>query len=470
MSSKNSSSQTISASPTKQFFVHMLTRDIELQDAILDLLDNCMDGVLRTIGAGKHRDKPFAGFRADIAILADRFQIADNCGGIPVELARHSAFRLGRPPETPREDIPTVGMYGIGMKRAIFKLGRECQVRSQSDGEGFSVHIPPKWFEDENDWYLPIEFSKRVLPQPGTTIEITKLEPEVAARFSKEGGFEQDFRTIVAQHYSMIIEKGFEVRVGNKSINSMPLQFMGIPDIGPNYKEGIAPYIFQAELDGVHVDLVVGFYKPVPDEDEIEEETEHRFSADNAGWTIVCNDRVVVYRDRSILTGWGEADVPTYHNQFNSIAGLVQFTSNDPLSLPVTTTKRGIDASSPLYLQVKNKMREGMKIFTSYTNRLKKDRARRDELFENSKGYDIKDIAGLRSELHFKPERNMKKASYFAPALPIVERADSKIIRFTKPIKEIQILGKHFFDDRDAKPGQVGEACFDSTLKQVRKK
>jgi len=34
-------------SPTKQFFVSMLTRDINLADAILDLLDNCLDGALR---------------------------------------------------------------------------------------------------------------------------------------------------------------------------------------------------------------------------------------------------------------------------------------------------------------------------------------------------------------------------------------------------------------------------------------
>ncbi len=32
----------------KDFFVSMLTRDIDLQDAILDLLDNCVDGAIRT--------------------------------------------------------------------------------------------------------------------------------------------------------------------------------------------------------------------------------------------------------------------------------------------------------------------------------------------------------------------------------------------------------------------------------------
>jgi hypothetical protein len=34
------------ASPTKQFVVPMLTRDINLADAFLDLVDNCLDGAL----------------------------------------------------------------------------------------------------------------------------------------------------------------------------------------------------------------------------------------------------------------------------------------------------------------------------------------------------------------------------------------------------------------------------------------
>ena len=40
------------AIPTKQFFVSMLTRDISLVDAILDLVDNCLDGALRIANGG----------------------------------------------------------------------------------------------------------------------------------------------------------------------------------------------------------------------------------------------------------------------------------------------------------------------------------------------------------------------------------------------------------------------------------
>ena len=44
----------IEGSPTKQFFIDMITRDISIEDAIIDLLDNSIDGANRmAIAAGK---------------------------------------------------------------------------------------------------------------------------------------------------------------------------------------------------------------------------------------------------------------------------------------------------------------------------------------------------------------------------------------------------------------------------------
>src|SRR5580704_1206936 len=153
----------VSAFPTKRFFVEMLTRDISLEDAVLDLLDNCIDGVVRTRGASAvNREKqPYAGFHAHLSFDQDHFLISDNCGGISRELAEKSAFMPGRPKRGPKQkdldsDLPTVGVYGIGMKRAIFKMGRYCEVKSTTAHDSFRVTIPEKWFGDESDWELPI--------------------------------------------------------------------------------------------------------------------------------------------------------------------------------------------------------------------------------------------------------------------------------------------------------------------------
>ena len=137
------------ASPTKQFFVSMLTRDIELRDALLDLLDNCVDGILRSAKPDQSVAKPYAGFQATIIMAKDHFQILDNCGGIPIETAKKYAFAMGKPEGANDEGTSaTVGMYGIGMKRAIFKLGKDALVESWND-DGFTVEFTSDWMGKE---------------------------------------------------------------------------------------------------------------------------------------------------------------------------------------------------------------------------------------------------------------------------------------------------------------------------------
>ena len=131
---------SVPARPVKTFFVSMLTRDIALEEAILDLLDNCVDGILR-IGAGE-ADRPYDGYWASIDFDADSFVIEDNCGGIPETLLNY-AFRLGRAPDYPKDEEPrgAVGVYGIGMKRAIFKMGESCVISTQHKTVSCEVHI-----------------------------------------------------------------------------------------------------------------------------------------------------------------------------------------------------------------------------------------------------------------------------------------------------------------------------------------
>ena len=84
----------IQADPTKEFFIGMLTKDIPLTRAIIDLVDNSVDGALRL-----HPDNNYEGLWVDIKLNGREFIIEDNCGGIPLEIAQRYAFRFGRPME-----------------------------------------------------------------------------------------------------------------------------------------------------------------------------------------------------------------------------------------------------------------------------------------------------------------------------------------------------------------------------------
>ncbi len=456
----------VDASPVKSFFVSMLTRDIKLEEAILDLLDNCVDGILRS--AGSSGPQPYKGYRAEIAFDAASFTISDNCGGIPWRLHEY-AFRMGRSPG--RVDIAagSVGVYGIGMKRAIFKIGRHCLISTRAEEDQYEVEITPDWIDNELDWKIPVRSTNALGERHGTTILIEDLYAGISSTFGEASkSFERELRDTVSTHYAYIMDKGFEVSINDETVKPRTTKI--VFDDRQSAPDGaILPFVFETSIDEVEVFLTVGFTRPIPSEGEILNEQEAiRYSSIDAGWTVLCNDRAVLYCDRSELTGWGEAGVPRYHTQFIAISGIVEFKSDDPAKLPTTTTKRGIDASSPVYLQVKNKMREGMRVFTDYTNRWK-------GLAEESLGHirqgtprSLEEIKGQSGRLTFANTLTPLVGKQYKPRLPRPVKIDPAMrrISFTKELTKIQSVAE-YFGDSDMSPSEVGEACFDAYHEEV---
>lgn len=365
---------TVNASPVKSFFVQMLTRDIELSDAILDLLDNCIDGILRT--AGPASKNPYEGRKISITLSAKEFVIADNCGGIPYDILKTYAFRMGRDPSMPKDKVATVGTFGIGMKRAIFKMGTRCDVLTRSkidfdngNKDSYQVSITPDWIENEDNWQIPFKTVPATqFTKFGTKIHISELNEITRANFDcQQSGFDEKMRKQISVTYGVMISKGLEISVNGTIVKSVPL----LLKIG---KE-VSPYVYKAKIGDVDVFLAIGLTSPLIDGEGTPEDDPPKYSSQCAGWTILCNDRVVLYADKTILTGWGEADVPQFHPQYNPINGIVAFNSGDVRALPTTTTKRGVDASNPIYLAVKNFMREGTKACVKFTNDWKKREA-----------------------------------------------------------------------------------------------
>ena len=460
------------ASPTKQFFVSMLTRDIELRDALLDLLDNCVDGILRSAKPDQSVAKPYAGFQATIIMAKDHFQILDNCGGIPIETAKKYAFAMGKPEGANDEGTSaTVGMYGIGMKRAIFKLGKDALVESWND-DGFTVEFTSDWMGKEGWDNLPVhELSGGKLKTKGTSITVRELNAEVAAAFSSNLWID-DFRKAVAQHYSIILDKGFSVLIGTSideavAIVPEPFRLLQTAEIGGRQ---IAPFVYAGKLGDVEVEIYAGLYRELLTAEEADREEETRGTTDDAGWTVACNDRVVVWKDKSRLTGWGEATVPNYHGQFIAITGIVLMKCDDPRKLPLTTTKRGIDAASNVYSEDKDLMREATKNLTAFPNRWKKFPEKLESIYQASQYVDLPTLRAMPAKVQLANVRKLPTMGRYEPEYP--EPAEEKthvVVKFEAPKVDVALLAKSYFgEDELPKPGEVGREAFERAVKDAR--
>lgn len=467
----------VKAGPTKAFFVKMLTRDIDLADAILDLLDNCVDGVVRQLAKKTSRStggKPYKGFYANITATKDSFEIADNCGGIPEGIAQDYAFMLGRPDLNRDSGIETVGMYGIGMKRAIFKLGQECVVESQPDTGRYKVAITSKWLSEDDNWDLELSpHSGNPFANDGTKISIKKLHKPISRRFNADkDSFLGDLHKEIARHYALILGKGFKVKLNGKEVAPARLSLLSpAKSIGALSKPSIEPYVFSGKFDGVAVDVIVGFYRPLLKEQELDDSL-LKSTREHAGWTVVCNDRVVLYNDKSPKTGWGTGGVPSFHNQFISIAGFAQFRSNDSMALPLNTTKRGIDTSTDVYHIALDFMQEGLKKFTSFTYDWKRNEESTESSFRDLKPQHPLELTDAVKDDQFKTIRRHRTrgtGKYYSPSLPKpASKAKSPRVCFPATEKEIKLLAEHYFGDTSTERSLVGRRCFDESLELVR--
>lgn len=458
------------ASPTKQFFVSMLTRDISLADAILDLLDNCLDGALR-IAHGAEVN--YANHCVRIEIAEDHFLIADNCGGIPREVAKNYAFKMGREPDDDRDtDSETIGMYGVGMKRAIFKMGRNALVKTRYGKDTFEVPITSEWLDAKNWDPLPINEPSEAtenLDEPGTTIQVCELYEGVTRHFANDA-FVNEVSRAISQHFTMFLQRGLRVELNGKTVAPVHVEVLVSPR-----ENGPAPYVYQKTINDVTVSITVGLNTSRKfDSDDDETDFAGHRSAETAGWTVLCNDRAVIVGDKSRLTGWGDLPlVPLYHPQFAVITGIIEFRSKQAEKLPVTTTKRALDTSSEIWLESLVKMKEGMRIWISYTNDWKNHpRADQACYWEDATPMPLsKAIEMVVSRQNAKKsegvvEFNPKKINVLPR--PDEKKPSSKRIVFSKPAEDVRLVSKLLFDNPDEKPGVVGDECFNLQLNVVK--
>ncbi len=423
------------AMPTKEFFVRMITRDISLEDCLLDLIDNCLDGARRQFTAREENGsiiRNYKGFGVNVHISPEEFRIEDNCGGIGIANAIDYAFHFGRRPDAPDEGDHAIGLYGIGMKRAILKIGTDIAIHSSTDDEAFVCTIDVENWLGHNEWEFDMDDADRI-EGTGTKIRIININRGIAEEFGDDA-FINSLSRIVSRDYALFLDKGFTI-----SINGVPLKSYGYA-----VKESDEFKSYRASYDDgeVRVEIIAGMAAAPPSDLEPSDRTETGYF----GWFVLCNDRVVLPADKTERTVWGDEQFNRWHFQYNGFMGMVLFHARDSNLLPWTTTKRDVDESSPLYRRAVNEMKKATRPWIEYTNQRK---ANLDEARAKEKS--------AMSVPFFQVEESPVLKVPIPPERPKIKIAN---ILYVKPLTEVnkvrRALGKANLSYR-----AVGEKTFD---------
>jgi hypothetical protein len=135
------------------------------------------------------------------------------------------------------------------------------------------------------------------------------------------------------------LEKKIEIYLNSQKLSSKDINIF-------NDTEGTKPYFFENTKNNVKFKVIAGLGEVG--------------NPSASGWYIYCNDRLVLEADQTEVTGWGTGAIPKWHIDFVMFRGIVFFDSKDTINLPLTTTKKGIDATSEIYKYVLPYIKEAL--------------------------------------------------------------------------------------------------------------
>lgn len=442
--SNEMSDEDIDVTPTRALFVDMLTRDIHLDRAVLDLVDNCVDGAKR-LRPGDESD--YDGLEIKIELNAERFSIIDNCGGIGIDTAKHYAFRFGRAKgmtATPG----SVGQFGVGMKRALFKFGHSFSVNSRTTTDRFELDVNvDEWEQKDGPWRFAFSSSEMNIQIPisetGTEIEVTPLRHDSSAQFSSSTFQNSLARQIEAAQQQYIARK-LRIFVNGRALIASSWELIKGQGIEPSYQRD---EIVTPEGSVVYRRIYAGIGNS---------------SSQAAGWYVFCNGRMVLAADQTRTTGWEKGDddqtvtMPKFHGQFARFRGFVFLDADDASVLPWNTTKTGIDVDTDVWRSTYSAMRGAMRPVIDFLNKLDAERDNSDDERPFSKAVSL---------AHSQPLHSITVAqSFSAPVPPRGPRQPpTTSIQFRRLVSEVDALKKELDCSTNA---ELGGYLFDTAYEE----
>jgi|GEM_PF-2955748 len=404
--------ETVSFYPTKRLFIDILTRDISIRDCIFDLLDNAADSYTRHVISDTRQVR--------ISFDDEHFDIKDYCGGIGKKQLLEEVFRFGLIDLSVQ--AKTIGVYGIGLKRSIFKIGKNILLETDDGNDYCRLEIDvDEWMKDEENWNLPLtntSSSRLNGNKPYTYINITNLRDESKDLF-------------VTPHFESILKESASIYY-SLFINAKEIEFTINEDILPGYEitiratDDYKPVKYEETYDDIKIEIICWL-----DISDIEEKRKRRERIET-GWNVYMNKRLVMLGDTSAYTGWiGQRPyLPQYHNIYNQFRGIIFLSTNEPYKLPVNTPKNNFNTESKIYQHLLTRMCEVARPFIDYLSDKYERSQRRMDNTDATVAKDVQEDVDEQKNKNLK-ESTLTEAEYVPKFLPPKIEEKPKVLQTT---------------------------------------
>ncbi|WP_269536912.1 ATP-binding protein [Cerasicoccus fimbriatus] len=362
----------IDATPSKRIYRSIIA-DYGLNTAISELIDNVIDS--------RKRRKFKRKIKVIIQIGTDdqTILIRDDAGGIREE----DLSKLISPGQSHSDgESPSIGIFGVGSKRAAVALARDIRIstRYSTEDTSFSVEYDDEWLKVET-WLLPCYKIPDLAPNT-TEILLSRLRLHIS-----EEDCSKLHEHLCYTYAHFIKDEVIEITLNGATVNPLFFDKWAYP-IGAEPRE----FTRRFKPEGHDLRILFKITSGVT--------YEQGSVGGNYGVYIYCNERLIVSASKAPEYGFqtGVAGVP--HPRMSNARIIVELTGG-AARLPWNSSKTGLNYNHEVFKAIREDIHTAVKNATALSKRLQPD-------FETSvEPYKAGTVicSNLRDDEHLKPSK-----------------------------------------------------------------
>ncbi len=329
---------TLDATPSKRLFRSIIA-DYNLNRAICELVDNAFD--LWSYDGRKQL------LKVDIKLDIEQqtIRITDNAGGVR-ESDLNSLVAPGQTLKRPEDE--TIGIFGVGTKRAVVALAQDAKITTRHDGgKTLQVEIDDAWLQSE-DWELPY-YQVEDIEEGTTLIELQSLRIKLT-----EGSINVLTQHLGATYARFLENKRAVVRVNGTQIIGQNFDNWAYP---PKYEPRTYTGTLTTNGGGqIKVSMTGGLAR------------ESSPATGEFGVYIYCNDRLIVRALKNYDVGFAKGLAGLPHPKLSLVKVIVSLTGAAQ-SMPWNSSKSGIAANHKVFVEIRPRLVELVTHYASLSRR-----------------------------------------------------------------------------------------------------
>ena len=324
----------LNATPSKRIF-HSIIADYDLNRSICELVDNGLDVWVRA-----KKTKAIS-----ISVRLDQTQqtitVEDNAGGLPKADLRY-VVGPGETGTNPTDE--TIGIFGVGTKRAVVALAQDVKITTQFPKEKtYQIDFDDNWLNDD-DWELPV-YEVDEIPEGKTIVELQKLRSQIT-----DDGIAHLKEHLQTTYAKFLADQAVKLQLNGETLSPLFFENWAYP---PGYSPRKYTGILKTEEGReIRVAALAGLSR------------ESSPAAGEYGVYFYCNDRLVARALKTFEVGFTKGLAGLPHPKVSLTRVLVHL-NGDARSMPWNSSKSDISTKHEVFLALHNWLVQVVKDYAS---------------------------------------------------------------------------------------------------------